>query len=44
MLSEATGQVLQSGAYQNELDLSGLYIISPLGLKMGTATKKLIKH
>ncbi len=46
VLSDATGKHIQSGAYQNELDLSGqpsgVYYIS-LRFEDGTATKKLIK-
>ena len=47
MLSDVTGQVLQTGDYQNELDFgqqpSGVYYIS-FKFEDGSATKKLIKH
>ena len=48
MLSDVTGQVLQTGDYQkNELDFgqqpSGVYYIS-FRFEDGSATKKLIKH
>ena len=47
MLSDVTGQVLQTGNYNNELDFgqqpSGVYYIS-FRFEDGSATKKLVKH